>query len=103
MKDYFPEFLITFDYKNEPQEILGKLERDATELRSIDEKNPALVGHAAKDPSFMNYGENFLCSNCPYKEACDTMRRNSGEFKEQVEQAIKSRVVEQVKSNVSGG
>jgi hypothetical protein len=71
VKSYFPEYLITFR-PNERQEILVKLERDAAELqRGIDEKDPSLVGHIAKNPEFINkWGYNWMCSGCPYKKQC---------------------------------
>ena len=73
IKDYFPEYVITFGY--EKKEILEKLERDAAELqRGIDLKNPGVVGHIAKDKMFFNeYSQNWLCNSTQ----CSTM---SGSF-----------------------
>ena len=88
VKEYFPEYLVTFQYADEKKEILQKLKVDAAELQhGIDSKNPALVGHIARDKTFITYGRNWLCNSCPYRNQCDTMRAEAGEFKEQVRQA----------------
>jgi hypothetical protein len=73
ISDYFPEYLVLWDYPNEPRDILTKLEADAAELqRGTDEKNPAFVGHIAKDSAYINFGRNWLCSSCPNESRCTT-------------------------------
>ena len=80
-KEHFVKYLITFDYKNERNEILTRLEADAAELqRGSDAGRPELVKHAAKDPAFITYGKNWLCSSCEYKKECDEMRLEAGNF-----------------------
>lgn len=86
IKDYFVEYL--GDYPNEPHNIIRRLEADAAELqRGIDENNPAIVGHIARDSTYINFGRNWLCSSCPYESKCTTMRRDAGEFTEQIRRA----------------
>lgn len=85
VKEYFPEYLVTFSYKNEPRAILTKLEADAAELqRAIDQKDPSLVGHIGKHSDYIRFGRNWLCANCPYEKQCTQMRADAGEFSEQV-------------------
>jgi hypothetical protein len=66
------------------------LEADAAELQyGIDCKNPALVGHIARDKMYLNNNnENWLCVGCAYREPCVTMRREAGEFKNRVEELL---------------
>lgn len=80
-KEHFIEHSVTFDYSSERMDILQRLEKDAAELqRGITEQNPSLVKHSARDPTYIYYGTNWLCNKCPYKNDCDAMRRQAGEF-----------------------
>jgi hypothetical protein len=79
--NYFPEHLVLFSYAREKQEILDKLERDAINLRyGLDHKDASQVKHSATDPTFINFGRNWLCASCDFKKQCDRMRAEAGEI-----------------------
>jgi hypothetical protein len=89
VKDYFPEYLVTFE-PGEREKVLQDLEADAAELRyGIDSRNPGLVGHIAKDKMYFNSrNENRLCKDCPFRNRCIKYRRDSGEFKNRIEELL---------------
>jgi PD-(D/E)XK nuclease superfamily len=81
--NYFPEFLITFDYRAERDEILQRIEKEALELNNgIKSKDASLVGHIARYPDFLKYGRNWLCSKCEFQPSCTAMRCKANEFTE---------------------
>ena len=88
IENYFPEYLILFNYKRERDEILHEIETKAVELQNgIDHKDPSLVKHIAANQTFIRYGRNWLCSDCPYQKSCNDMRAKAGEFAAQARKA----------------
>ncbi len=95
-ENMFPSHFVTFKDERERQEILDKLERDALELEGgIVAGKPEYVGHIAADLDYMiktpagkSTGRNWLCSGCEFKDRCDIMRAEAGEFKQKGLEAI---------------
>lgn len=79
--DPFIEYLITWNYANEPADIIKRLEAGAAELqKGIDQNNPDVVGYIFNNPEYIKFGNNWMCNRCEYRAPCDVMR--ASEFAE---------------------
>lgn len=68
--EYFAQYNMTLD-ESQRQRILEKVDRHAIELQNGIEKNVAnLVGHIADSLTYLNNGNNWYCSSCPYRSQC---------------------------------
>jgi hypothetical protein len=76
--EYFQEYQATWSYPGERQDILDKLDKDASELqKGFESGDPSQVRHIYHDKQYISRwtGENWMCKNyCPYKGPCDLTR-----------------------------
>lgn len=91
-ENMFPCHYVTIE-ADERKQILNDLVVDGEELRAgIDLRRPDLVGHVARNPAYMTeWGGNWLCRGCQFKQECDRMRENAGEFRQNMDKAIANR------------
>ena len=98
-KDLFPNHYFTLEH-DEREQILEQIVTEGEELRAgIDLKDPSLIRHIANDKRYIQklpsgYEYNWLCKVCPFKEECNKMRAEAGEFQKRVEDAQMMKIPE---------
>jgi hypothetical protein len=84
---YFQEYQVTWSYLNEREDILNKIDREATELsKGFAIGDPSQVRHIYFDRQYISRwtGTNWMCRNyCEYNKKCREMRIAAGEEKEE--------------------